>query len=204
VKRRLAAAKIRAASALLALMRILVAGASGVLGRATLPHLERHEVVGLTRTNAKRELVRKLGAEAVVCDVYDYQALLTVVARAQPQTVVNFLTALRTGSEANNRIRREGASNLFAAAERAGAARLVVESVAFPLEGDAACALDELERSTRAFAGEALILRFGRLWGPRTFHQGAAAPPSIHIDRAGAEAARLITGAPPGTYTVAD
>jgi nucleoside-diphosphate-sugar epimerase len=189
---------------LLAVMRILVAGASGVLGRATLPHLERHGVVGLTRTDAKREFVRKLGAEVVVCDVYDYQALLNVVARAQPQTVVNFLTALSTGSAANNRIRREGASNLLAAAERVGARRLVVESVAFPLDGDAARVLDELERSTRAFAGEALILRFGRLWGPGTFHQRAAAPPSIRGDRAGTEAARLITGASPGTYTVAD
>jgi NADPH:quinone reductase-like Zn-dependent oxidoreductase len=148
-------------------MRILVAGASGVLGRATLPHLEQHEVVGLTRTDAKRELVRELGAEAVVGDVYDYPALLTIVARARPQTVVNFLTDLRAGSEANNQIRREGASNVFAAAERAGAARLIVESVAFPLEGDAARALDDLERSTFMFAGEALILRFGRLWDPK-------------------------------------
>jgi nucleoside-diphosphate-sugar epimerase len=189
---------------LLALMRILIAGASGVLGRATLPHLERHEVVALTRTDGKRELIRNLGAEAVVCDVYDYQALVSAVAQARPQTVVNLLTALSTGSEANNRIRREGASNLLAAAERAGAARLAVESVAFPLEDDASRALDELERSTCAFAGEALILRFGRLWGPRTFHQRAAAPPSIHVDRAGAEAARLITSAPPGTYTIAD
>lgn len=185
-------------------MRILVAGASGVLGRATLPHLEQHEVVGLTRTDAKRELVRELGAEAVVGDVYDYPALLTIVARARPQTVVNFLTDLRAGSEANNQIRREGASNVFAAAERAGAARLIVESVAFPLEGDAARALDDLERSTFMFAGEALILRFGRLWGPGTFHPSAPAAPSIHIERAGAEAAWLITGAPPGTYTVAD
>jgi nucleoside-diphosphate-sugar epimerase len=185
-------------------MRIVVAGASGVLGRATLRHLDPHEVVGLTRTEEKRDLVRELGVEAVICDVYDYPSLLSVVTRARPQAVVNFLTALSTGPEANNQIRREGASNLLAAAERAGATRLVVESVAFPLEGDSARALEELERSTRAFAGEALILRFGRLWGPRTFHQEAAAPPSIHIDRAGAEAARIITTEPPGTYTVAE
>jgi nucleoside-diphosphate-sugar epimerase len=185
-------------------MRILVAGASGVLGRATLPHLEREEVIGLTRTDAARELIRALGAEAVVCDAYDYPAVTTAVAHARPETVVNFLTDLSTGSEANNRIRREGASNLVAAAERAGAARLVVESVAFPLEGDAARALEELERSTCAFAGEALILRFGRLWGPATLHPRVPAAPSIHIDRAGAKAARLITGSPPGTYTVTD
>jgi len=185
-------------------MRILVAGASGVLGRATLHHLKQHEVVGLIRTDAKREPVRTLGAEAVTCDVYDYEALLAVFARARPQTVVNFLTALGTGSEANNRIRREGASNLFAAAKSTGAARLVVESVAFPLEGDAARALEELERSTRAFEGEALILRFGRFWGPCTFHPHAPAAPSIHIDSAGREAARLVTSGAPGTYTLSE
>jgi NADPH:quinone reductase-like Zn-dependent oxidoreductase len=58
-----------AASASLRAMRILVAGASGVLGRSTLPHLDRHEVVGLTRRGDKLQLLRDLGAEGVVCDV---------------------------------------------------------------------------------------------------------------------------------------
>lgn len=186
-------------------MRILVAGASGVLGRATLPHLHGHEVVGLTRTQAKLELVRKLGAEAVVCDVYERDALVEVARDARPEIVVNFLTDLSTGSTgANNRMRREGAANLLAAAEAAGAARLVVESVAFALEGDARRAVDELERAARAFAGESLILRFGRLWGPGTFHRDAPRPPAVHVDQAGVEAARLVVGAPPGSYVVTD
>jgi putative NADH-flavin reductase len=183
-------------------MRILVAGASGVLGRATLPHLKQHEVVGLTRTAEKRELLAELGVEAVVCDVYDYPALLGVVARARPQIVVNFLTDLSTGPEANNRIRREGASNLLKAAEKAHATRLVVESVAFALEGDAARALEELERSSASFAGDSLLLRFGRVWGPHTFHRRPAPAPSIRVNRAGAEAARLIADAPGGIYTL--
>jgi nucleoside-diphosphate-sugar epimerase len=57
-------------------LRILVAGATGVLGRATLPHLEGHEVVGLTRKREKLELLRALGVGGVVCDVYDYEELL--------------------------------------------------------------------------------------------------------------------------------
>jgi nucleoside-diphosphate-sugar epimerase len=184
-------------------MRVLVVGASGVLGRATLPHLERHEVVGLTRTPEKLEPLRALGAEAVVCDVYDYPALLTVTQRARPQIVVNFLTELSAGSrQANNRIRREGAAHVLQAATAVGAKRLVVESVAFPLEDDAARAVEELEHATREFAGEALILRFGRLWGPDTFHRRPPEPPSVEIGQAGAEAARLITGAPAGTYVV--
>jgi hypothetical protein len=117
--------------------------------------------------------------------------------------VVNFLTDLSGGSEeANERIRREGAANALRAATVAGARRLVVESVAFPLTGDAARALEELERSTQDFAGEVVILRFGRLWGPGTFHKRPPEPPAIHISMAGREAARLITDAPPGTYVV--
>jgi uncharacterized protein YbjT (DUF2867 family) len=153
-------------------MRILVAGASGVLGRSTLPQLDRHEVVGLTRRGDKLQLLRDLGAEGVVCDVYDYPMLLRVTRRARPQIIVNFLTDLSAGSdEANTHVRREGAANLLTAATAAKAARLVVESVAFPLHGDAARALEQLEQSTRKFPGDALILRFGRIWGPETLHR---------------------------------
>jgi nucleoside-diphosphate-sugar epimerase len=133
-------------------MRVLVAGASGVLGRSTLPHLDGHEVVGLTRTGDKPQLLRDLGAQGIVCDVYDYPTLLRVTRRARPQIIVNFLTDLSAGSdEANNRVRCEGAANLLNAAKAANAARLVVESVAFPLHADAARALEQLERSTRGF-----------------------------------------------------
>jgi nucleoside-diphosphate-sugar epimerase len=184
-------------------MRILVAGASGVLGRATLPHLEGHEVVALTRTPEKLELLRDLGAEAALCDVYDEPVLLRIAERARPEIVVNFLTDLSAGSrEANNRVRREGGANLRAAAEAAGAVRLVVESVAFPLEGDAARAVEQLERTARNFPGEGLVLRFGRLWGPGTAYATPPDPPRIHVDEAGAEAASLISRARPGSYVV--
>jgi nucleoside-diphosphate-sugar epimerase len=184
-------------------VRILFAGASGVLGRATLPHLERHRVVALTRTAEKLRLLRDLGAEAALCDVYDYAALLRVARDARPEIVVNFLTDMAAGSlEANARIRREGGANVAAAAEAAGAARLVVESVAFPLEGDAARAVEELERTAREFPGEGVVLRFGRLWGPGTAHAAQAQPPTIHVERAGAEAARLAVDGAPGTYAM--
>jgi nucleoside-diphosphate-sugar epimerase len=185
-------------------MRILFAGATGVLGRATLPHLLGHEVVAITRSPEKMQLLRELGADPVLCDVYDGEALLAVATRAQPQTVVNFVTDLHARSAAaNNRARREGGANLRNAAAAAGASRLVVESVAFPLAGDAAQAVEELERSARAFGGEAVILRFGRLWGTGTFHPTPPAPPAIHVVEAAAEAARLVVTAPPGTYVVA-
>ena len=184
-------------------LTVLFAGASGVLGRATLPHLEAHDVVGLTRSPEKLELLRDLGAEAVLCDVYDHERLLRVALRVRPQIVVNFLTDLGAGSaEANNRVRREGGRNIRDAAEAADAARLVAESVAFALTGEAARALEQLEQWTREFRGEALVLRFGRLWGPGTAYETPPEPPTIHVHEAGAKAARLIADAAPGTYVV--
>jgi nucleoside-diphosphate-sugar epimerase len=186
-------------------MRILVAGATGVLGRATLPHLDEHDVVGLTRSREKLQLLLELGAEGVVCDVYDYETLLRVAKRVRPSLVVNFLTDLSAGSaEANNRVRREGGANLLSAATVTNASRLVVESVAFALDGEAAQTLEQLERSTREFPHDGVILRFGRFWGPGTSYQTPPQPPAIRIDRAGSEAARLLADAPSGTYVVTD
>jgi nucleoside-diphosphate-sugar epimerase len=184
-------------------LRILLAGATGVLGRATLPHLQQHDVVGLTRSAEKRSLVRELGGEDVVCDIYDREALLQIAEELRPEVVVNFVTDLAAGSgAANNRVRREGGANLLHAADAGGARRLVVESVAFTLEGDAGRAVEQLERSTRAFAREAVIIRFGRLWGPGTWYEAPPREPTVHIDEAGARAARLITRGAPGTYTI--
>jgi nucleoside-diphosphate-sugar epimerase len=186
-------------------VRILFAGATGVLGRATLPQLRGHDVIGLTRSPERVQLLRELGAEGVVCDVYDRDALLALAQRVRPETVVNFLTDLSARSvAANNRVRREGGANLLDAAEAAGASRLVVESVAFALDGDGAAALAQLEQTAAAFPADALVLRFGRFWGPGTFHEAPPSPPAVHVDRAGAEAARLLVHASPGLYDIVD
>ena len=184
-------------------MRILVAGATGVLGRATLPHLDAHHVLGLTRSREKLALLRALGVEGVVCDAYDSEALLRVAQQARPHVVVNFLTDLSgRSSEANNRLRREGGKNLVDVAELAGSHRLVVESVAFPLKGAAAEALDQMEQTALEAPLDVLILRFGRLWGPSTWYQEPPEPPAIQIDDAGVRAANLITEGHPGIYLI--
>jgi nucleoside-diphosphate-sugar epimerase len=184
-------------------MRILVAGATGVLGRATLPYLKGLDVVGLTRSQEKLPLLRALGAEGVVCDVYDSGELIRLAQERRPHVVVNFVTDLSAGSgEANNRARREGGMNLVSAAEAAGSRRLIVESVAFPLERPAAAALEQMEQTALETPIEVLILRFGRLWGPSTFYQEPPRPPAIHIDEAGTRAATLITSGAAGTYVI--
>jgi NADPH:quinone reductase-like Zn-dependent oxidoreductase len=186
-------------------VRILFAGATGVLGRATLPHLRRHDVVALTRSEEKRELLTELGAESAICDVYDRDALLALAHRVRPEALVNFVTDLGAGSSAaNNRARREGGANLLEATRASGAIRLVVESVAFELEGDAALAVEQLERSAHSFSGETLILRFGRLWGPGTAYSSPPRAPTVHIADAGERAAFLIARGAPETHTVTD
>ena len=123
-------------------MRVLVAGAAGVIGRplAGLLAAAGHEVAALTRSGARQEQLRGAGAELVTCDALDAAALEKAVGAARPEVVVNQLTALprrisprRAGRDlaATNRLRREGTRNLMAAAAAAGVRHVVAQSVAF-------------------------------------------------------------------------
>lgn len=185
-------------------MRIFIAGATGVLGRALIPNLGRHGVVGLTRSREKVKLLESLGADALVGDAYDRDALVQTVVDAQPEIVVNFLTDLTDGvGEANIRMRREGGPNLLAAAQASGARRFVVESVEFPLEEASARAVASLEQDALGSGLQALVVRFGRLWGPGTWYDQPPEPPRVHIEEAGRRAAELITEGSPGIHVVA-
>ena len=77
-------------------MRVFVAGATGVMGRALAPQLvaRGHEVVGMTRSASKQDLVRSLGARPVVADALDPDAVAQAVASAEPEVTVHELTAL--------------------------------------------------------------------------------------------------------------
>jgi nucleoside-diphosphate-sugar epimerase len=105
-------------------MKIFVAGATGVLGRALVPQLvaRGHEVVGMTRSAPKQELVRSLGARPVAADALDPDAVAQAVASAEPEVIVRQLTALSgrmsmrdarhperfRGAIMTNRLRTEG------------------------------------------------------------------------------------------------
>jgi nucleoside-diphosphate-sugar epimerase len=162
-----------------------------VIGRPLVRQLAGggHEVTGMTRSESRAEEIRAIGAEATVCDALDAAGLREAVERARPEVVVHELTALpkrldprqRGVYEATNRIRREGTANLVAAAQAAGARRLVAQSIAFILEpsggwvkdedaptmapserglGTAVAAVLDLERQVLGAAGlEGLVLR---------------------------------------------
>jgi uncharacterized protein YbjT (DUF2867 family) len=65
-------------------MKIFVAGAGGAIGRKLTPLLRAvgHTVVGATRSADKADAVRALGAEPVVVDVFDTEALARAVTAA--------------------------------------------------------------------------------------------------------------------------
>ena len=121
---------------------MFVAGASGAIGRRLVPLLAEagHEVVGMTRSPERAGRLRELGAEPVVADALDADAVTGAVTEARPQAIVNQLTdlpqamsprKLKAAYAANDRIRREGTASLLRAAEAADVERMVVQSVAF-------------------------------------------------------------------------
>jgi nucleoside-diphosphate-sugar epimerase len=122
-------------------MRIFVAGASGAIGTRLVPQLiERgHEVVGSSRTPKKAERLRGLGAEPVVLDLLDPEAVGNAVAAARPDAIVHQATALAGLSDfkhfdrsfaPTNRLRTSGTDALLAAAREAGVSNVVAQSYA--------------------------------------------------------------------------
>jgi nucleoside-diphosphate-sugar epimerase len=125
-------------------MKIFVAGATGVLGRALVPQLvaRGHEVVGMTRSASRQRLVADLGARPVVADALDPDAVAQAVASAEPDVIVHQLTALSGKLSARdmrhpersalasmtNRLRTEATDHLLAAGRAVGARRFVAQS----------------------------------------------------------------------------
>jgi nucleoside-diphosphate-sugar epimerase len=174
-------------------MRIFLAGASGVIGQRLIARLVHagHVVGGLTRSPDKTDLISRLGAEPILCDVFNREALIKAVRDFKPDVVLNELTDLpddatqiRERSHLNARIRTEGTRNLIEAARRSGSPKILAQSVAWPLpEGPDAQAVAELERSTLAEGG--VVLRYGQFYGPGTYHeQQPPNEPRVHIDKA--------------------
>ncbi|MFN8111794.1 MAG: NAD(P)-dependent oxidoreductase [Solirubrobacterales bacterium] len=172
-------------------MRVAVAGATGVLGRSVMPRLREagHEVRGFARRPPA-------GADDLVAlDLLDREAVVAFAAEWRPDAILHLATAIpaRIDSrraaeqfEPTNRLRTDGTRNLLAAADAAGGAWLVGQSIAFvnvpgegladeetPLRDDpgdvmtmAAAPVAELERLTLGTGGT--VLRFGQFYGPGT------------------------------------
>ena len=192
-------------------MRVFVAGASGVLGVRLVPLLvdAGHVVAGMTRTPAKLDLLRDLGAMPVCCDVFDADELERAVRNFGPEGVIHQLTDLpddvahiERSLAGNARIREVGTDNLVRAARAAGAERLVAQSIAWTINGIRPPSVDQLERATLDAGG--VVVRYGQWYGPGTYHPNDV-PPSlhVHIDTAARHTVAALDLAP-GIYVATD
>jgi 2-alkyl-3-oxoalkanoate reductase len=174
-------------------MHVFIAGASGTIGTTLVPALLRagHEVTGTTRSAAKADALRALGARPVVMDGLDAVSVRNALREAAPDAIVHQMTAL-AGADftkpdkafaMTNRLRTEGTDNLLAAAygalvigqsfasflyERAGTGPKREDDPVDPAppEGfrESHAALLHLERRILEHGG--VVLRYGGFYGP--------------------------------------
>ena len=182
-------------------MKFFVAGGTGVIGRPLIAELlaKGHSIVALTRSPREAPSLVKRGIEPAIADVFDPDAVKAVLSRAQPEVVIEQLTALpktytpdamRAAAPFNTRIRMEGGANVLAAARASGVRRYVRQSIAFwavpgpgladeetpfAFDGSPAVATDarvvtELEHRVIDNPDiEGIVLRYGFFYGPGTW-----------------------------------
>jgi len=182
-------------------VKIFVAGGTGAIGRPLIAQLiiKGHSVVALTRSAEKAQVLADQGVEPSIADVFDAEAVKVVINRAQPEVVIEQLTALprhytrqsmSAAAALNTRLRLQGGANVLAAAQAAGAACYLRQSIAFwavpgagladeetPLAVDASPAVaadarvvTELEHRLLGVPNiKGIALRYGFFYGPGTW-----------------------------------
>ena len=216
--------------------RVFLAGASGAIGKRLVPLLRQagYRVTGMTRDADKADLLRDLGAEPVIVDVYDAPALATQFRAFAPAIVIHQLTALPPGLDprrmeqavvANARIRDEGTRNLIAAALAAGSGRIVAQSLAGayaegptphheddPLDATTEGSRGISMRGVAALEQQVLqtpgmsgtVLRYGHLYGPGTGFDTAHNFAPLHVDDAAHAALLTVQRDALGVFNVAE
>jgi nucleoside-diphosphate-sugar epimerase len=122
-------------------MRVFVTGATGALGRHLVPGLVAagHQVTATTRMPGKVAQLRAAGAEPVILDGLDREAVIAAVQAAAPEVIVHEMTALAglrslrnpdKAFAATNELRTRGTDNLLAAAAQAGTRRVIAQGYA--------------------------------------------------------------------------
>ena len=182
-------------------MKIFIAGATGTIGRPLIAQLlaKGHDVVALTRSQEKANNLAAQGVEPAIADVFDADAVKAALIRAQPEVVIEQLTALpktytgesmSAAAPLSQRIRLEGGANVLAAAQASGVRRYLRQSIAFwgvpgkelaneetPLALDASPAVTadvrtvtEIERRLLETPSlEGIVLRYGFFYGAGTW-----------------------------------
>jgi nucleoside-diphosphate-sugar epimerase len=177
-------------------LKILVAGATGVVGRRLVPLLVRagHEVAGTTRRAERAQTLTEQQAKPVIVDMLDEAAVREAVAEVRPDAIIHQLTDLAEEDfAANSHLRIVGTRNLVAAARDAGVELMIAQSIAWlyrqgsepavesePLDpklppSEGVIALEEAV----ATMPRGVVLRYGALYGPGTWY----APDGAIADR---------------------
>jgi 2-alkyl-3-oxoalkanoate reductase len=170
-------------------MNVGIVGATGVLGKQVVPRLieHGHTVRAIVRNEAEVARLRRLDVDAVPGDILQRSSLLTGLVGCD--AALHLATAIPKGDtpnldwSLNDRIRREGTSNLLSACRELGVERYVQQSIAhlvadgssnllnesapIPTSSTSASAADMEEMVTNSGLRWA-ILRGGAFYGPGT------------------------------------
>ncbi len=180
-------------------MRVFLAGATGAIGAPLVRLLvdDSHQVTGMTRSPTKAAALRAAGAEPVIADALDADAVMSAVAEARADVLIHQLTAIPARIDPRkvtrdfaltDRLRTEGTRHLLAAARASAVSRIIAQSIAFAyapgpagtvhVEDDPLIANPpgQFKRTAaavaeleRAVLGDGgLVLRYGYFYGPAT------------------------------------
>src|SRR5215831_4520382 len=193
-----------------------------------------HEVTGTTRSAATASELARAGVVPAVLDIFDAPAVTAAVGAAKPAVIIHQLTDLpRQFDEAriaasypkNARIRIEGTRNLIAAAQAVAATRFIVQSIAFayapggephpetdplnladPVRAVTVKGAADMEQQVLSASGlDAIVLRYGLLYGPGTWREASSGQkPGLHVDAAAHAALLAVTHGAAGVYNIAD
>jgi nucleoside-diphosphate-sugar epimerase len=183
-------------------MKVLVAGATGAIGRPLVSALiaARHEVIGMSSTEHGARSLREKGVEGVVANALDENAVLALVRKVRPDSVIEELTSLpkrytpeemRAAADRDRTVRLVGGRNVQNAARAAGTKRYVVQSTGFfygpgpglaterdALAVNASPAIAASVQTYMKIEGrvvgasdlQGVALRYGFFYGPETYH----------------------------------
>ncbi|MBS1073293.1 NAD(P)-dependent oxidoreductase [Gluconobacter sp. Dm-73] len=181
-------------------MKILLAGASGAVGRPLIARLVKagHEVWGMVRRAENASIIQELGAWPVVGNALDRAEMFALLERVRPEAVIDQLTSLPSSPfdlaqrlPADRVLRLEGGGNLHDAARAVGVRRYVQQSCGFYLNGEGVLATEDSRLRTEAPGGigesarmyealerrvlgdgvmDGVALRYGFFYGPRTWY----------------------------------
>jgi nucleoside-diphosphate-sugar epimerase len=123
-------------------MKVLVAGATGAIGRPLIRLLKEsgHAVFGLARSSDAERALVEMGAEAVNGDALDAASVKSAIQRIRPDAIINELTSLprhytpgemKAAADRDRSVRTRGNINLLAAMHDAGVRRYILQSSGF-------------------------------------------------------------------------